>query len=137
MYNKAKRIIYTGLFIEKNSFYNLFPAKLAKEIEYPHVTVFFKPKGSEVHQELFGEKATITVTGYGCDEKNEGFSVKINAQNPELQKLCDGILVPHITISVSEDGKPVDTGKLEFETREQVSIEATFGAFTTGGLILR
>lgn len=137
MFNKAKKIIYTGLFIDKKTFYDHFSAKLAKEIEYPHATVFFKPKGSEVHQELFGEKAMITITGYGCDENNEGFSVKINAKNPALQKLCDDILVPHITISVSEDGKPVDTGKLEFETREQVSLEATFGAFTTGGLVLR
>lgn len=42
---------------------------------------------------------------------------------------------PHITISVAEDGKPVDTGKMTFKPLpEPLTIKGKYGGFISGGL---
>ena len=57
-----------------------------------------------------GKKAVVEVVGYANGGKNEGVLVKVKAEDPQLQELFEKeVKVPHITISVAEDGKPVDT----------------------------
>lgn len=134
--SRPKRVIYTGIFFNRDEFFDLFSPKLVKGIEYPHVTISFKPKGSEVHQELFGTKVEVQVVGYAISENNEGVAVKCVVNNTTMQKLCDELALPHITISVSETGKPVDTVNLDFKPVENgAKLTGRFGAFTTGGIV--
>lgn len=133
-------IIYTGLFIDENEKKKLLAigkTHLSKIIADPHVTLFFKPGFEKEYRKLWGKKAVVEVVGYANDGKNEGVLVKVKAEDPQLQELFEKeVKVPHITISVAKDGKPVDTAKLDFHPCEPTKLEATFGAFCAGGLIL-
>lgn len=111
-----------------------FPDRLEKRIRFPHVTVRFEP--DEVPDALIGEKARVLVTGYGNDGTNEGLLVEIASGNPDLQALLDTIQRPHITLSVSRQGKAVDTARLDFGPAEPFEMEAVFGVWTGSRLIL-
>ena len=133
-------VIYNGLFIDENEKKKLLAlgkTHLSKIIADPHVTLFFKPGSEKEYRKLWGKKAVVEVVGYANDGKNEGVLVKVKAEDPQLQELFEKeVKVPHITISVAKDGKPVDTAKLDFHPCEPTKLEATFGAFCAGGLIL-
>lgn len=121
------RIIYCGLFIEASELYAVFPPKLAKRIEFPHVTTKFKPGGPDLHEDLLGREFKILANAYACDGKNEGLGVEILDDFPQK------IEIPHITISVGEGAKPVDTAKLSFEEIEPVELTAKYGWFCDNG----
>jgi len=125
---------YIGCFFPAEELYAaLAPmrkAPLPREIDAPHVTYIYNPR--EVDTSLFGLPITATVIGYGADGENEGVSVRLSAEDPRLQKCLDTIAVPHITLSVSETGKPVNTDKLHFAPTEPVKITGTFGGYTWG-----
>ena len=133
-----KNYIYTGAFIDakilNGAISFLGKSRLAKLIEFPHVTFQFKPE--TVAESLFGEKIYIKVLGYGNDGKNEGLRVEAFATNQLLADMINEISVPHITVSVSADGKPVDTAKLSFSPIPSFFMEATYGAYTPEGVIL-
>ena len=115
--------IYEGFFIKED-----LPSKLAKNIEYKHVTTEFKPARS--HEDLYGITARFAITGYGNDDKNEGYLVKlVSCESDELVELFNSISVPHITLSTSIDGKPVNTKNLNFDSFDGGIITATFGGF--------
>lgn len=125
-------IIYNALFIDsadKDKLLTISSQHLSKIIAEPHVTLHFRPVGANVYSNLWGSKAELTVVGYANDGKNEGVLVKIKAEDPILQSLYSSVETPHITISVSDDGKPVDTAKLDFQLCDPVTLHATFGAF--------
>jgi hypothetical protein len=92
---------------------------LPKEIPYPHVTFYYN--GGKVDAtakkiideciDFIGENATVKGDAYGNDGKNEGIAVEI----------CSGCKIPyygaetpHITISLAEGAKAVDTAFLNF-----------------------
>jgi hypothetical protein len=129
-------VIYTGAFIDIATLHKTIKVgnRLEKLIENPHVTFQFRPETAPTS--LFGEKVCVKVVGYGNDGKNEGLKVEVFANNQMLSKMAKEILVPHITISVSADGKPVDTAKLTFHPIKPFFLEMTFGAFTSNGVIL-
>ena len=133
MVNRMKKYIYTGCFLQPDAFYAKIDEtfgtdRLSRRIEFPHVTIAYKP--DEVDESLFGEKVKILLTGYGRDENNEGFSVAVTAANPKVQELLRDIEIPHITISVdAENGKPVNTRFLTFEPCEQIEFQALVGGF--------
>ena len=131
-----KTIIYTGAFIDVATLHkNIdFGSRLETLIENPHVTFQFRPK--TVPAPLFGEKVRVKVVGYGNDGLNEGLKVEVSTNNQMLSTMAEEIRVPHITISVSADGKPVDTAKLAFQPIEPFFLEMTFGAFTPEGVIM-
>lgn len=109
---------------------------LEKDIENKHITTEFRP--SKSHEELYGCEAKFIVTGYGNDEVNEGYSVKlISCESDELIELYNSISNPHITLSVSKEGKPVNTSKLTFDPAEDdFTINTKFGGFIGGTPIL-
>ena len=128
----SANVIYTGIFFDKKNQEQLFakfPPKLFRAIGEPHVTLSFKPDKAASHSDLWGTKATVTVIGYGKNEDNEGVLVKVQTENEQLQASFDEIKVPHITLSVSENGKPVNTAYLNFKPCEEICIEGVFGAF--------
>ena len=133
-----KNYIYTGAFIDQKILLGAIKSikgdRLEKLIEFPHITFQFHPE--TVPTLLFGEKIYVRVVGYSNDGKNEGLKVEAFAANPLLSDMIKEILVPHITISVSAKGKPVDTAKLDFHRIEPFFMEMTFGAYTPEGVIL-
>ncbi len=102
--------------------------RLHREIIHPHVTLYYRPE--RVDPELMGEKLTVRAVGYGNDGINEGLKVELNSPVPALQKLISEIPVPHITLSVSKRGKPVNTAGLTFVPIEPFRLEGTVGVFT-------
>lgn len=135
------KYIYTGVFFdvaelaEKFSTY-IGEKKLSHIIENPHVTFTFKPK--DVSLALLGKPVRFRVVGYACDGRNQGLQVEVVSICGSLVQEYDSIKVPHITISVSSDGKPVDTGNLKFEPLwNPFEISGTYGVFTDEGVLLK
>ena len=127
-------IIYEGFFVA-----NVLPATLENNIWYKHITTEFRPKIT--HEYLYGTEAIFEVTGYGNDGNNEGYSVKlIETDSEELKDIYNNIEVPHITLSVSANGKPVNTAKLNFNpintSSVRLIIRATFGGFNGKDVVL-
>ena len=116
-------IVYEAFFVQ-----NTLPSKLSKDIEFKHVTTEYKPAIS--HEHLYGQQATFVITGYGNDEVNEGYSVKlVSCESDELRELYEAIPVPHITLSISPEGKAVNTKNLEFGPTDEFTVLTKFGGF--------
>lgn len=129
-----KEIIYWGIFVDQKQLASYgFRGRLARRIEQPHVTFAFRPEPETIPKELFGNSVRILVRGYGLDNKNEGLEVFLPNV---LQKYYHNKATPHITVSVAEDGKPVDTGKLWFEdfVDTYIVLNGRIGAFTPEGV---
>ena len=131
------RIVYTGVFVDaeelaqKLLLTGLPRHILEKEIDNPHVTFQFMPSTNAVDERLFGTPVEIIVAGYGADEENEGVYVGILMDSPEILALYRKIAVPHITLSVSKNGRPVNTCHLEFHPLDEVfSIKGVYKAYT-------
>lgn len=127
------KIIYTGWFISPKE---LQKASLEKIIEYPHLTLAFKPKDAFLNK--FGTVATIKIIGYGNDGDNEGYLCEITPEDEFLKNQIKDIKVPHITLSVSADGKPVNTSGLDFYPIDKpFIIKGVYGAFVSGKVIVK
>lgn len=122
-------IIYTGCFIKyrelKRKTKHLCLKHLDRVITTPHITFEYHP--NQIDRTLFGEKVKITVTGYGNNGRNEGLKVTLRIENPILNEIYERIEVPHITLSVSNDSKSVDTKDLLFEEIEPFELTGVFG----------
>ena len=129
-----KFISYQGIFFEGNSSQKLLEFqkdKLPKVVANLHCTFKFKPTRKET-QDFFGalgnKDISLKVIGYASDGKNSGFEVELTDELKDVylnrQKINIGgeirerVTPPHITVSMSEDGKAVNTGFLEFEKLE-------------------
>ena len=119
--------IYWGLFLG-DDYLGLQCPKLENVIVHRHVTFGFKVPCPE---KLVGTTWTVKFTGrYGNDGKNEAYEVEIPE---ELVPYYENNAVPHLTVSVSEDGRPVDSANLEFEPiYEPFELEMTIGYFPGG-----
>lgn len=117
-------IHYEGFFI-----LNDLDSELAKPIQYKHVTTEYRPK--ETHTHLYGKIANFAIIGYGCDGINEGYKVALlSCEDEELEKLYFNIPVPHITLSISSEGKAKDTCNLNFKDYHNGTIiKGIFGGF--------
>lgn len=111
------KMIYTGAFVSTSLIGERFIGTLSKTIANQHVTFAFKPSIDiqDVINRHLGEDVRITAIGYGNNGENEGLKVRVESESEELNKLIEAIDIPHITISVGENGKPVNTAKLEFK----------------------
>lgn len=134
------KYIYTGVFFDVAELIEKFAKYVGEEtlsniIKNPHVTFTFRP--SSVDTSLLGKQVCFNVTGYACDGKNQGLSVEVSLIHAGLSSEYQTIKHPHITISVSEDGRPVDTGKLDFKPISvPFEVVGTYGAFTDEGVLL-
>lgn len=132
----SDKVFYEGLFVDADDLYQKIQPKLARKIRNPHVTTKFDPRGADLNLEQLGTGARIIAEGYGNDGKNEGLLVRIEADDPVIQEACDKLKVPHITLSVSEGGKPKDTEKLDFKPLERsFEIKGGYGLFSQGSII--
>lgn len=101
-----KSITYMGWFTENQ------PGVLDKQIANQHVTAVFQPCDS-VYLDLLqnlGQECEIGILGYGNDGKNEGLLVQLHSDLPYR-----GAEKQHITLSISKDGKAVNTAFLDFD----------------------
>ncbi len=123
---------YIGCFIDREKLYESIAAiertPLYRIIGNTHITFAYRPE--TVDETLFGEEVRVRIVGYGNNGKNEGLKVEIASDNEKIQSLAEKIPVPHITLSVSEDGDTADTRYLEFEAVEPIEITGVFGGKT-------
>lgn len=132
-----KPIEYIGCFFDAK-LVQQFPAEkregpLFRVIGAPHVTLVYEP--TEVPTALFGTKVSVKVIGYGCDGKNEALRVEFADLPQELMSLAANVSVPHITLSVAADGKPVESRFLTFGPVEPFFLEGVFGGMDVDGLL--
>ena len=130
--------IYVGCFVKHQDFYTAIKEirknPLENDIENPHITFTYKP--IDVNQSLFGKPIQIVIVGYGNDGENEGLRVQLHSSNSLLQAMIEQLDVPHITISVGNEGKPVNTKKLLFEEIEPIEMIGKYGGFTKWGKVI-
>lgn len=98
---------------------------LSRPVRAPHVTFAYRPH--TIPTEAFGLPVTVMVTGYGCDGRNEALSVRFVGLPEILAPLAAQIPVPHITLSVCDTGKAVDSAHLTFAPVEPFLLTGLFG----------
>lgn len=129
---------YVGCFVKREEFQSAIrhvrKNPLENDIPNPHVTFAYRPE--EVVQSLFGEIIHITIVGYGNNGINEGLKVQLKTDNPALQIMIGQIEVPHITIAVSKDGKPVNTRSISFDDIDPIELEGKYGGYTQWGEVV-
>ena len=128
------KVIYTGAFVDSKELERMLEkcgverTRLWRQIENTHVTFQFRPK--EADETLFGLPVDIRVIGYGVNSQNEGLLVEVTCADKTVQKLYDQVEVPHITLSVSEDGKSVNTRYIDFVSiKTPFTIRGVYDAF--------
>ena len=131
-------IEYIGCFFEvedvKRIAEKCSPERLSRVIASPHVTFAYRPE--HIPCELFGTPVSVRVVGYGRNEENEAFSVEFSFLPESLEALAQKIKIPHITVSVSKGGKPVNSNKLEFTRLENSFIlKGVFGGKGSDGFV--
>lgn len=128
---------YIGIFFNYEELHNkikMIGNRLERTIANPHVTFMYKPDTAD--ESLFGEKVKVRIIAYGNNGDNEGFKVELFTSNEQLQKMINNIPVPHITISISDTGKPVNTRFIDFAPLDNsIEIEGKFGGFVDGKVI--
>lgn len=129
--------IYTGIFLNSDEVYKLFPPKLSIVVGHPHVTLAYRGGIESAHEEFLGEAVKVRVIGYANDGKNEGLQVELTAENSELQKLCNAVEIPHVTLSTSRESKNRLTKDSNFAPLEKpIELVGHYGVFTRSGLVL-
>ena len=130
--------IYVGCFIRLRDFQNAVKGirknPLENDIQDPHITFAYRPR--EVDQFLFGTSIKIKIVGYGNDGENEGLKVQLSSSEPHMQYMIDELEIPHITIAVSNEGKPVNTKRLIFEEIEPIELYGKYGGYAKWGKVI-
>lgn len=110
-------VIYAGIFFDKadvnTAVSHLGGEVLNRVIDDPHVTLAFRPNEEQKQMigSLMGKDIVVKLDEFACNDKNAGFLVSMVTPNPDVNNFLEGKL-PHITTSVGENGRPVDTPKL-------------------------
>jgi len=128
--------IYTGIFVDTEALWSIFPPKLSVRKGHAHVTLSYRGGVESAHEEWLGEKVLVRVVAYGNNGKNEGLKVELESSNSELQKYLDTLGEHHITLSYARDSDPKFTANLDFEKLgEKIELVGVYGVFTSRGFI--
>ena len=115
---------------------------LAKEVEKPHVTLYYN--GNRVDDDakaiikkyidFLKKKVSVMPFAYGNNGKNEGLAVEFCR---ECKIPYHGAKVPHITLSIAEGEKAVNTAFLNFSRHNFTNfiITGKIGFFMEDGTI--
>lgn len=127
------KIIYYGLFLtpESESLLLQKESLLEKPVSDLHVTFSFKPS-ENLPDYIIGKTFPIRVIGSGRNENNHGFEVDIPS---ELDAYYTGAEKKHITVSLSEDGKPLDSKHLDFHPIEPFTVYGTMGYYISKKIV--
>ncbi len=130
---RNKKYNYIGCFVDKGKLDEVISYlprnRLSHEIEDTHVTFEYKPR--RVDKSLFGTPIRVTITKYGFDKENEGLMVKLYSEDPRINDMISHIPKPHITLSVSDTGRAVNTRYLDFVDIPEICITGRFGGYCT------
>lgn len=132
-----KKALYAGVFINDEfieTLINRQSVHLSNVIDNIHCTFIFNPTEEEESElvKIIGREVSLLVHRYGHTENNSGFAVLIPLSMDRYYKNSSR---PHITVSISDSGKPKDTGSIDFDTiiDEPFIIKGRFGiCYTTG-----
>ena len=115
-------VIYEGIFFddEEAAFLKMFEeSPLAREVKNFHCTFKYKPDHDELFDDIVGNEVEVMVVGYGCNGNNSGFQlllpewVQSNYINYDV-KYPSFLVTPHITTSLADNARAVDTKHLHF-----------------------
>ena len=143
-----ENVIYMGVFFaqsEINAWAQAFDENvLDRRIQAPHVTLKFRPSKEDIEALMphIGEEDDFIVDAYGNDRENAGFRiVEYETSAHTIRNMLESIKIPHVTTSVSETGKPVNTPRL-FEGRKGCTfpikpfvLKGKIGAFCSDGKV--
>lgn len=142
---KTRPIHYLGLFIDRECLDRALKdidrsegSNKKKPIESTHVTLAYKPDQKDVPRELFGKSFVFVADGYGYDDENEAIRGHLEPDvgaadfNKETFDKIQGMLdargiTTHVTLSISENGKAVNSKNLGFRPIAPVKIGCVLG----------
>ncbi len=123
---------YQGIFFDKETELKLVELQkkgLRDIVKDMHITFKFGEL-DKFPDELMNKEIALKLIGYASDGRNSGFQVELPE---ELNKYYKNKNVAHITVSLGEvdgvKGKPVDTGKMNFEQIDPIEISGQLGYF--------
>lgn len=130
------KALYCGIFLNSESsekLINMQNVKLEKIVKNIHCTFKFMPTAEEEKEfsSLIGKDICMKIVGYGNDNENSGFSVEIPK---ELEKIYHGSNQPHITVSLGNNGRAVNTGNLVFRNVEHFNVYGKMGICYDSGV---
>ena len=144
-----RRIIYQAIFINPQDVKKLIemqPDKLPNTVQNMHCTFKFQPSEKEIKDfsKLLGNDLELKVIGYCSDGKNSGFEIELSKEQDSVytnvHNKDNGTAVPslerttpHITVSMIDGAKAVDTGILPFDRNgfKPFTIHGKAGFFTS------
>ena len=132
-----ENVIYAGIFFDVDAVETAVNQNggisLEKEITLPHVTLAFRPSNVELQklQLLLGKEIKVKLDEFAYNDRNAGFKVSVVTLDGVVSNFLKGKL-PHITTSVSADGRPVDTPKLFDGSFENVNFVQVDSQTVTG-----
>ena len=118
-------INYVGIFIDESDKEKIIENEkvcLEKRPKNFHCTMQYMPKDLKQFKDIIGQEVVIVLTGYGNDDKNSGYRVQLPDEIKKYFLNTDkegNLKTPHITTSLSNDGKAVHTANLNFENLEK------------------
>lgn len=99
--------------------------------EKVHCTFVYKPTNDQIYDELVNKEISIYLISYGSGKNNSGFEVEIPEEYMKYYNNYDihgNYVKPHLTSSISDNGKSKDTHKLKFSPlKEKIKITGKFG----------
>ena len=127
-------IDYEGLFFDENEVKKIKSYELndlGNIHECIHCTFVYKPNKDKLYEELLNKEISIYLISYGSNKNNSGFEVEIPKEYMKYYNNFDihgNYVKPHLTSSISDNGKSKDTCKLKFTPlKEKVKITGRFG----------
>ena len=138
------KVVYTGIFLPREEVEKIpylretrfGGAALRNEIQNMHITLAFRPK--KVDLSMVEYPVLFEVKGYANDGNNEGILVGNFSGAQNVVKVLNRLKKPHITLSVSSTGKPVDTAKLNFHqvwAPQPIVLRGRFGMYFSDGKV--
>lgn len=137
---------YSGIFFE-GPFDSLLREKVETKLDNPikdlHVTFNFNPKEEDkLPKELIGKEVPVKIVGEGNNGRNHGYKVAlsnmdfaINGEKVTLKSLYKNPAVPHITMSLGQGGKAVETKNLDFTHIEPFDVVGKLGFWEKGKFV--
>ena len=115
------KCVYWGVFFDDEDLPN---SSLDRDITNKHITFGFR---RPCPAELVGMPILVDIVGYGNDGENEALLVEFDGE--WLDYYAGSQKAMHVTLSVSETGKPKNSENLDFEPTDLETIWGTFGYF--------
>ena len=120
---------YEGLFFDEETekfIHSIEENRLEFVNDRIHCTFQYQPTNEEIFNDIVGKEYEIEIIGYACDGNNSGFEIKLPDELNKKKKKKDTI--PHITASIKEGAKSINTKDLNFKKLDNpVKIFGKFG----------